>query len=190
MNRDPQRSDVPKPWLVLVTGLPGTGKSTVAEAVADRIGAPVLAHDWAMSALRPYPEVQSALDRMPMGHRVVGWSTLHALARSQLRAGRSVILDGVARADELRTCREIARDEDASMVVIATQCSDPSVHRSRVEGRERLIPNWHELDWVRVERSRATWESPDDADLSLDAATDWNDNLALLNNLFADGEGA
>jgi len=76
------------------------------------------------------------------------------------------------------------------MVVIATQCSDPSVHRSRVEGRERLIPNWHELDWVRVERSRATWESPDDADLSLDAATDWNDNLALLNNLFADGEGA
>jgi hypothetical protein len=189
MNRDPKRWDVPKPRLVLVTGLPGTGKSTVAEAIADRIGAPVLAHDWAMSALRPYPEVQSALDRMPMGHRAVGWSTLHALARSQLRAGRSVILDGVARADELRTCREIAHDEDASMVVIATQCSDPSVHRSRVEGRQRLIPNWHELDWVGVVPSRATWESPDDADLSLDAASDWNDNLALLNNLFADGEG-
>ena len=28
------------------------------------LGAPVLGHDWAMSGLRPYPELQEALDRM------------------------------------------------------------------------------------------------------------------------------
>ena len=50
--------------LVLVTGLPATGKSTMAEAAADILGAPVLAHDWAMSGLRPYPEIQRALDAM------------------------------------------------------------------------------------------------------------------------------
>ena len=49
--------DPGQPMLVLVTGLQGTGKSTVAELVADLLGAPVLAHDWAMSGLRPFPEI-------------------------------------------------------------------------------------------------------------------------------------
>ena len=44
------------------------------------LGAVVLAHDWVMSALRPYPELQVALDAMePPGHRVVGWSILESL---------------------------------------------------------------------------------------------------------------
>ena len=89
------RSDM---LLVLVTGLPGTGKSTMAEIASRELGAPVLGHDWAMSGLRPYPEMQRALDAMdPPGHRGVGWSLLWALARSQLRRGSSVVLDGVAR---------------------------------------------------------------------------------------------
>jgi len=84
--------------LVLVTGLPGTGKSTMAEIAAEALGAPVLGHDWAMSGLRPYPEIQTALDEMdPSGHRAVGWSIISALAREQLRRGSSVVLDGVAR---------------------------------------------------------------------------------------------
>ena len=87
------------PLLVLVTGLPGTGKSTMADVAAVAFGAPVLGHDWAMSGLRPYPELQTALDAMGLrGHRGVGWSILSALARSQLRHGRPVVLDGVARA--------------------------------------------------------------------------------------------
>ncbi len=47
------------PVLVLVTGLPGTGKSSVADVVASELNAAVLAHDWAMSALRPYPELRA-----------------------------------------------------------------------------------------------------------------------------------
>ena len=88
---------VREPSLVLVTGLPGTGKSTVAEAIAQRLDAAVLAHDWAMSGLRPFSELQVVLDDMGLrGHRTVGWSILNALARLQLRSGRSIVLDGVA----------------------------------------------------------------------------------------------
>ncbi len=83
--------------LVLITGLPGSGKSTMAAVAGRALGAPVLGHDWAMSGLRPYPELQDALDTMGVrGHRGVGWSLLWALARSQLRLGSSVVLDGVA----------------------------------------------------------------------------------------------
>ena len=186
MNRRPQGARTARPLLVVVTGLPGTGKSTVAEAIADQLQAPVLAHDWAMSGLRPFPEVQAALDDMePSGHRAVGWSILNALARAQLREWRSVVLDGVARSPEIEDCRESARSEAARLVVVATQCSDPAVHRSRIEVRRRRIPNWYELDWNRVERSLATWDQPAGADLCLDTASSWEDNLARLHALFA-----
>ena len=83
--------------LVLVTGLPGTGKSTVAEQVADLIGASVLGHDWAMSGLRPYDALWRTMDTMvPPGQGAVGWSICGALARAHLRRGASVVLDGVA----------------------------------------------------------------------------------------------
>ena len=74
--------------VVLITGLPGSGKSTMAEVAGRALGAPVLGHDWAMSGLRPFAEVQDALDAMgTRGHRGVGWSLLWALARSQAPAG-------------------------------------------------------------------------------------------------------
>jgi predicted kinase len=175
---------MPEPLLALVTGVQGTGKSTVAEALARRLGAAVLAHDWAMSGLRPYRELQTALNDMrPPGHRVVGWSILTALARSQLRQGRSVVLDGVARSPEIESCQEAARSEGARLVVVETYCSDVALHRSRVEGRQRSIPNWYELGWPHVEGSRETWQIPDHVDLRLDAANPWDANVALLGDL-------
>ncbi|HET9061096.1 MAG TPA: AAA family ATPase [Acidimicrobiales bacterium] len=170
-----------KPLLVLVTGLPGTGKSTVAAAAAEALGAAVLAHDWAMSGLRPYPGLQAALDAMaPSGHREVGWSVLAALARAQLRRGSSVVLDGVARRAEVEQCRGLATEEGASSVVVLTRCSDLAVHRSRIDGRARGIPNWYELDWSHVERAIASWDSPTDVDLELDAIRPLGENLELL----------
>jgi 2-phosphoglycerate kinase len=173
-----------EPSLVLVTGLPGTGKSTVAKAIAQRLDTAVLAHDWAMSGLRPFSEVQVVLDDMGLrGHRTVGWSILNALARLQLRSGRSIVLDGVARAPEIDSCRSTAHSEAAWLIVIATYCSDLQLHRSRVEGRQRLIPNWYELDWGHAERSIESWEQPDHVDLTLDAASNWEHNLTLIDRL-------
>jgi predicted kinase len=155
--------------LVLVTGLPGTGKSTVAGVVGRHLDAAVLGHDWVMSGLRPYPAIQVVLDGMePSGHGVVGWSIMNALARAQLRQGRSVVLDGVARATEIEHCRTGAVQEGVPSVVVATRCSDGAVHRSRIEGRRREIPDWYELEWGQVERSVARWTEPQEAELRLD----------------------
>ena len=157
--------------LVLVTGLPGTGKSTMAETAGRALGAPVLAHDWAMSGLRPYPEVQATLDGMGLwGHRDVGWSLLWALARSQLRLGSPVVLDGVARAPQVAGTRWLAAEEGAASLVVMTWCADPGLHRSRIEGRRRGIPGWYELDWSDVARSRESWQEPAGVDLALEAS--------------------
>jgi hypothetical protein len=172
-----------QPVLVLVTGLQGTGKSTVAEMAANLLGAPLIAHDWAMSGLRPFSEVQAALDTMePPGHGRVGWSLLRALAQSQLRRGSSAVLDGVARAPQVRTLRLLAAEEGARFLAIMTECSDPELHRSRVDGRERGIPGWYEFDWSHVERSRKSWDS----DMAVDVKLDTADPLGMIRRVLDD----
>ena len=166
--------------LVLVTGLQGTGKSTIADIAAVRLGAAVLGHDWAMSGLRPFPQIQDALDITDHGHRVVGWSVLRALARAQLRRDAAVVLDGVARAPEINACRALTKEEGAGFVLVVTKCSDPDLHRSRIAERRRAIPNWYELGWEDVEQAIATWEEPREADLVLDAVAPLQDNEAAI----------
>jgi predicted kinase len=153
----------------------------MAAAAAAHLGAAVLSHDWAMSGLRPYPELQAALDGMdPPGHRRVGWSILQALARAQLRRGSSVVLDGVARAPEIAQCRTVAEEEAARFFLVLTECHDVALHRSRVEGRQREIPNWYELDWEHVLRARNTWEPISDPDLRVDATHSTDQNIDQL----------
>jgi len=180
-------SSPPPPVLVLVTGLPGTGKSTMAEQAASLLGAPVLAHDWAMSGLRPFEAVQNALDSMePSGHQPVGWSILYALARAQIRRGSSVVLDGVARTPYVDQCRDVASQEGARFLTVLTECADLNTHRIRIESRRRQIPNWYELDWDRVERSRSTWDPHLSADLTLQATDSIEANRRLLAGVIHD----
>jgi hypothetical protein len=173
------------PTLVVVTGLPGTGKSTVAAIAADELGTAVVAHDWAMSSLRGYPTIQSALDALDGGHRMVGWSILVALAQAQLVENRSVVLDGVARQREQAQCAALARDAGARLLTIATHCSDIDVHRQRIDGRRRGIPGWRELRWEDVERAARGWERVE-GDLNLDAVRPWAENESRLRQFFAE----
>jgi predicted kinase/ADP-ribose pyrophosphatase YjhB (NUDIX family) len=159
------------PILVVVTGLQGCGKSTVAGIVASALGAPLISHDWAMSGLRPFPEVQATLDAMePGGHAQVGWSVLRSLAQSHLERGSSVVLDGVARAPQIESLRLLAKEAEARLFVIMAECSDLELHRSRMQRRERGIPGWYELDWSHVERSRKSWDPNMAVDLKVDSA--------------------
>lgn len=167
----PDGAEVSQPVLVVVTGLQGSGKSTVAGLAANLLGAPLIAHDWAMSGLRPFPELQAALDVMdPPGHGRVGWSLLRALAQSQLRRRSSVVIDGVARAPQVETLRRLAAEEGARFFAIMTECSDLELYRSRVDGRTRGIPGWYELDWNHVEESRKSWDPNMAVDLTIGTA--------------------
>jgi predicted kinase len=179
---------MPARLLVLVTGLPGTGKSTMAEVAARALGAPILGHDWAMSGLRPFRELEQALDDIGFaGRRAVGWSILWSLAREQLRLGSSVVLDGVARQPEVVRTREVAEEERVESLVLMTACEDATVHRSRVEGRQRGIPDWYELDWDHVAQARASWQAPSDVDLVLPATVSMEDNANRVQSALAAG---
>jgi predicted kinase len=167
--------------MVLLTGPPGSGKSTLADSAASALSAAVLGWDWVMASLTPFDDVQTVFRHMDRErYRSVGWEVMWNLAVAQLRSRRSVVLDGVARDGEIGRCREIAVDNGARSLVIWTTCSDPELHRSRVEGRVRRIPGWHELDWSHVDQLRQTLVEPTDVDLRLDAVQPFEMNRDQL----------
>lgn len=179
MTGELDRPEVPK--LVLFTGPPGTGKSTLADHAAKMLAAPVLGWDWAMAALTEFPTIQDAIRELShLEHRRVGWSLLWNIATAQLRRGSSVILDGVARDAEIDGCRGLAERENTEFHIVVTSCSDQGTHRQRVEGRRRGIPGWHELDWDHVARLLENWSPPPDADLYLDASDLLEENAARV----------
>jgi hypothetical protein len=155
--------------IVLVTGLQGSGKSTVAEECAELLAAPVIGWDWMMAALVPFEPVREALTALDRDtYRAVGWAMLWQAARAQSRGGRSVVLDGMARDLEVAEVRKLAAEENTSCLVVLTRCDDVDIQRSRIEGRRRDIPGWHELTWDHVAKARRQWVPPTDVDLMLD----------------------
>jgi predicted kinase len=160
------------PIVVLFTGPPATGKSTLAAAVGDRLGGcTIIGWDWVMAGLTPFPAVQEAVQSLGLhDHRRLGWSIMWSVAEAQLRMRRSVVLDGVARSEHVAGTRALADRHGAQSIVVALGCSDEIVLRSRVEGRQRNIPGWAELKWEDVNRVHRGWVEPADVDLSIDIA--------------------
>ena len=170
--------------LVLVTGLQGTGKSTIAARCADLLDAPVLAWDWVMAALTPFERVQATLEALDRPtYRAVGWAVMWQLSRAELQRGRSVVLDGLARSDEVAGTRALAAEHGAGCLVVLTTCVDPELHRSRVDGRTRGIPGWYELSWDHVAETRRTWKPPADVDVVLDCGEPVEHNASRLRPL-------
>ena len=161
--------------LIVFSGLPGTGKSTLAEALARDFGIPVFAKDWLEGAL-----VRSGLkptDQMKtLGF--AGYELLTILAERQLMLGQSVILDSVAATKSIRsTWRRLARQYAAAWHVIECTCSDESLQRSRLKERKRHIPGWYELDWSEVERVRVYYLPWDEEHLVLDMKNSFTENF-------------
>src|SRR5512139_2580399 len=134
--------------LIVFAGLPGTGKSSIAEAVARELSIPVFAKDW-LEATLIRCELKPAENGPPLGW--AGYQLLTTLAERQLQLGQSVILDSVASTVSIRAeWRALAQAYQAEWHVIECTCSDIATHRDRLGGRQRGIPGWHELDWSEV----------------------------------------
>jgi predicted kinase len=169
------------PLVVVFTGVPGCGKTTLADEIARDLGAPSVQWDWLAAGLTPFPELQSVLDGMERErYRDVIYSLMHQLVEKQLRNGQPVVLDCVVRERARARWAELAAQYAAPVHVIECICSDVDVHKSRIVGRRRDIPNWNELQWEWVLQSRAQYLPLECDKLVLDAVDPLTDNLTRV----------
>ena len=161
--------------LIVFSGLPGAGKSTLAETIGRELGISVFAKDWLEAVL-----LQHGLQSSPNGKSLgyVGYELLSTLAERQLMMGQSVILDSVASIQTIRDAwKRLAQKYGADWLVIECVCSDETIHRSRLNARKRNIPGWHELEWSEVERVKGYYVPWQEDRLILDMVQPFKENL-------------
>ena len=141
--------------LLIFGGLPGTGKSSIARAAAEKLGAVYLRMDSLEQALVDSGLVKEQWDLGP-----AGYYSGYALAGDNLRLGSTVIADSVNPLQITRDAwRQTALDAGRPYLEIEVICSDKQEHHRRVAGRKSDIPGLKLPTWDEVEaREYHAWD--------------------------------
>jgi predicted kinase len=130
--------------LVVLAGLPATGKSTLARELAARTGAIWLRVDSMDQAVW-------ASGTAPQDLRDWTYRAAQAVAADNLGLGRDVIADCVNDwTDTRRAWDTCGREAGAEVIWIEIVCSDLAEHRRRVEKRVSDIPGLPLPHWTAV----------------------------------------
>jgi predicted kinase len=161
--------------LVVFSGLPGTGKSELAQGLARRLHIPVLSVD----------PVEAALLRagIPQSFEtgLAAYLVVEALADAQLALGADVIVDAVNSVEPAKEMwRKLASQHGVPLRVIECRCSDEARHRERLATRRRGISGLPEPSWETVQQRRREFTPWVEPHLSVDAVASSASNVERI----------
>ena len=157
--------------LIIVSGLPGTGKSAIADGLGLAIGAPVLSVDPIESA------ILRAGIRPTFETGLAAYLIAETLADRHLAAGLDVVIDAVTSVDVARDWwRALAQKHGVPLNVIVCLVSDERVHRERLAVRRRDLA-FAETTWDAVQARAAEWTDWPEPHLKLDGMDPLDENL-------------
>ena len=154
--------------LIVLGGLPGVGKTSIARAFSRMVSAVHVRIDSIEEAIRASGVAVVSLDD-------AGYRAAYAVAEDNLRLGHTVVADSVNPLPITRLAWvEVARKADVPVIEVEIVCSDKGEHRRRVEDRLRggrqTGPTWGDV----VARDYRPWPSVarviDTATLTVDQA--------------------
>ena len=160
--------------LVIFSGLPGTGKSTLANKLARELKWPLL-------------RIDDVVNSIPENAGVKFWNlqveTLLTLTEAQLEIGLNVVVDSVFMNTDRQHAQALAQKHQAHFRPIYTFMSDEQIWEQRITTRFTEMNNPAVSTWERIQIQRGhfrTWE-PDTA-LFVDAVNPAEKNYeAVLN---------
>ena len=156
--------------VIVIGGLPGTGKTSIATMLSRSLGIPVYTKDLLEAAIvRCKLSTPESLDG-------VGYELLKVLALEALARNQGCILDCIASSERVE--RFWGDLVGADLCYIECLCTNSSLHRERLENRERNIPGWYEPTWEDVVAIGQGYRPWSETRLVLDATNDIHDNLA------------
>lgn len=158
--------------LIVISGLAGSGKSTIADAIGRARGCPVLSVDPIESAI-----VRSGVPRS-FETGLAAYVVAEAIADAHLAQGLDVVVDAANYAEPGRAMwRALGGKHELIPRIIECVVSDSAVHVARIASRRRGLAI-AEPSWEVVQRQRAEWRPWPEAHLTLDAVDPVDVNVA------------
>jgi predicted kinase len=158
--------------LIVVSGLPGTGKSAISDGLGRELRLPVLSVHPIESAI-----LHAGIPRsFETGY--AAYLVAEAVADGQLRSGLGSVIDAVNSVEPGRELwRALARRHAVPLRIVVCTIADEETHRRRLRDRDRGI-DVGEPRWLDVEQRRAEWTSWPEPHLVLDGSDSVEVNLA------------
>jgi predicted kinase len=158
---------------IVMRGYPGTGKSTIARAIAAALHAPLIDRD----VIR-----QKAVDifgDVP-GVGRFSYELMFALAREQLQLGLSVVVDTpLTYHTTYEQSRKLAQAFHIPMLVVHCQCA-PEVQKRRLEGRKGKVSEFQITTWEEWLRWKPRFEEFEDGGCIIDTSNPLDDSLSKV----------
>jgi aminoglycoside phosphotransferase family enzyme/predicted kinase len=151
-----------RPGLVLVAGLPGTGKSTLARNLAARAGLQVIRSDLVRKELAGIPGGQSAAAEFGQGLYTPAWTErtyAECLRRAEaaLEQGQRVIVDASFH-EERQRLPFVKLAASLAVPVAVLECrASPEAVRSRIERRQG---DASDATWTIYQELAQRWQPP------------------------------
>ncbi|MBJ9902975.1 AAA family ATPase [Acinetobacter bereziniae] len=131
--------------LVVFSGLPSTGKTTLSQALIKKKGFTYIRIDEIEFAIQQYNNSSEKIG-------AVGYEISFSIALSNLKLGNTVVADNVNPVIESRLkWKEIAQKAKVKIIEIEVVCSDKAEHKRRIETRSSDIENFKLPDWQSVQ---------------------------------------
>lgn len=157
--------------IIIIGGIPGAGKSTLAKALSKELNIPAFAKD----------ELEAAVARRGLCNNKetqgVGFEIMAVIAKNQIENNNSAIFDFIA--SKSRITERWPELLESEIKYIECICSNEEIHKERIQSRNRNIEGWYELVWEDVLTIKQYFQPLMANRLIVDSVNNINDNIAM-----------